>query len=82
MNALKAAAPFALGALVCLPCLAIGLAATGGVLAAVGGAVLTPAVGGPLLVVGVTLVASGGWWLKRRQACERPGPPAASETRR
>lgn len=67
MRGLKALAPLGFVALVCLPCLAVGLAAAGGVLTAVAATLLSPSVGIPLAAVGLAALLFGGSRLGRRR---------------
>ncbi len=86
---LKALAPFGIAALVCVPCLAVGLGAGGVALASVTGALVTPVVGIPLLALAVLLIALGAVWAWRRsRACPVPqntrgrGAPLRSTVKR
>lgn len=83
MNLLKTAAPVALLGVVCLPCLALAVGVTGGALSAIGGALLTPTVGIPLVGAGLALVAAGVVLWRRRRACALPSsvaPDGAART--
>ncbi len=66
-------------ALLCLPCLVVALGVSGA-LAAAAGALLTPAVGIPLIGFGVILVAFAPVLWRRRRACDLP--PAGAGRRR
>ncbi len=83
---LKALAPFGIAALVCVPCLAVGLGVGGVALASVAGALVTPAVGIPLLAVAaVSLLAAVVFYVRRMKACSVSQPrraPAALPRRR
>ena len=72
MQKIKGLAPFGILALACLPCVALAVGVTGGAMSAVGGAFLTPAVGIPLLIVGLILVAFATALWRRRRACALP----------
>ncbi len=83
MQRIRGLAPLGIVALACLPCVALAAGVTGGVVSGIGAALVSPAVGIPLVVVGVILVAFGTVLWRRRGACDLPpGGPGRTSRRR
>ena len=72
MQRIKGRAPWGIVALACLPCVALAAGVTGGVVSGIGAALVSPAVGIPLVLVGVMLVAFATVLWHRRRACDPP----------
>ena len=79
MQRIRGLAPLGIVALACLPCVALAAGVTGGVVSGIGAALVSPAVGLPLVGVGVILVAGAAVLWRRRRACDLPPAPAARQ---